>query len=151
MCSSDLISIVSFLSASAAKPENPPEKNYHVSKVVIDAGHGGKDPGALGTKSQEKNIALSIALKLGNYITHNFKNVEVIYTRKTDKFIELYKRGDIANEAHADLFISIHCNSYINPKISGTETYVMGLHTNNRNMEVAKKENAVISFEKDYT
>ncbi|RLD52333.1 MAG: N-acetylmuramoyl-L-alanine amidase, partial [Bacteroidetes bacterium] len=82
-----------------------------VRKVVIDAGHGGKDPGAVGKYSKEKDIALSIALKTGNYIQKNLPDVEVIYTRKTDIFVELHNRARIANDNEADLFISIHCNA----------------------------------------
>lgn len=127
-------------------------KDYKIKKVVIDAGHGGKDSGALGRSSKEKDIVLAIALKLGAYIENNIKDVEVIYTRKTDTFVELYQRGDIANTAKADLFISIHANSFPkNPRVAGTETYVMGLHTDERNFEVAKKENSVITFEDDYS
>lgn len=126
--------------------------DYKIRKVVIDAGHGGKDSGARGKSSYEKDIALAIALKLGSYIENNIKGVEVIYTRKTDIFVELYQRGDIANKAKADLFISIHANSFPqNSRVAGTETYVMGLHTDERNFEVAKKENSVITFEEDYT
>ncbi len=126
-------------------------ESYKIRKIVIDAGHGGRDPGTSGKKVKEKDVALAIALKLGKYIEENLEDVEVIYTRKTDVLIDLYKRGDIANKAHADLFISIHANSFPNPRISGTETYVMGLHTNDENFEVAKTENAVITFEEDYT
>ncbi len=122
-----------------------------IDRVVIDAGHGGEDPGALGKHSREKDIVLAIALKAGEYIEKNLPDVKVIYTRKTDRFIELYKRAQIANESHADLFISIHCNS--NPKTSpfGAETYVMGLHKSEDNLEVAKLENASILLESDYT
>lgn len=135
---------------STVKAQNS-SNDYIIKKVVIDAGHGGKDSGARGKNSMEKHIALGIALKLGNYIEKNIEDVEVIYTRKTDIFIPLYKRGDIANKADADLFISIHANSFPNNKnVSGAETYVMGLHTNERNFEIAKKENAVITFEENY-
>jgi len=123
---------------------------YHVKTVVIDAGHGGKDPGTLGRYTKEKDITLAIALKVGQYIRQNIKDVQVLYTRKTDVFIELYKRGEIANKAHADLFISIHCNSNPNKNITGAETYVMGIDKNNRNMEVVRKENDVITLEDDY-
>lgn len=122
-----------------------------IDRVVIDAGHGGEDPGALGKHSREKDIVLEIALKTGEYIEKNMPDVQVIYTRKTDVFIELYKRAQIANESHADLFISIHCNS--NPRSTpfGAETYVMGLHKSEDNLEVAKLENAAILLESDYT
>ncbi len=121
-----------------------------VKKVVIDAGHGGHDSGAVGKSSKEKDIALAIALKTGNYIRENLKDVEVIYTRKTDVFVELFRRARIANEAKADLFISIHCNA--NPSTSpfGSETYVMGLHKSSANLAVAQLENASILLEDDY-
>jgi len=114
---------------------------------VIDAGHGGKDPGALGKHSREKDIVLAIALKLGHYIKQNLPDVKVIYTRKTDRFVPLYKRAEIANKNHADLFISIHCNSSTSPKPYGAETFVLGLHKNEANLEVAQKENASILYE----
>jgi N-acetylmuramoyl-L-alanine amidase len=121
-----------------------------IKKVVIDAGHGGDDPGALGKKSKEKNIALAVALKLGNYIKTNFPDIEVIFTRKTDVFVELYRRAQIANTNKADLFISIHCNSTTSPDAFGTETWVLGLNKSQANLEVVKKENASVLFEKDY-
>lgn len=126
------------------------QDNGLVRKVVIDAGHGGRDPGAIGKYSKEKDIALSIALKTGHYIEKYLPDVEVIYTRKTDKFIELYKRTEIANKNNADLFISIHCNAIGSSKIYGAETYVMGLHKSKENLEVAKLENASILKEENY-
>ena len=131
--------------------QNAGGPTYRIKTVVIDAGHGGKDPGTLGQHCEEKDIALSIALKLGKYIQDNVRNVKVIYTRDKDVFVELHERGDIANRNHADLFISIHCNSSPNKAIYGAETYVMGLDKEQRNMEVARKENAVITLERDYT
>lgn len=122
-----------------------------IDRVVIDAGHGGADPGALGKHSREKDIVLAIALKTGEYIEKNMPDVKVIYTRTTDVFIELYKRAQIANESHADLFISIHCNSSPKSAPFGAETYVMGLHKSADNLEVAKLENAAILLESDYT
>lgn len=120
-------------------------------KVVIDAGHGGVDPGALGLKSYEKDIVLSIALKVGQLISSNCKNVETIFTRSDDHFVPLMDRAEIANKNKADLFISIHANSTTNTSIFGVETYAMGLQTSEKNFEVAKKENAVITLEKDYS
>ncbi|MBU2650331.1 MAG: N-acetylmuramoyl-L-alanine amidase [Bacteroidetes bacterium] len=120
-------------------------------KVVIDAGHGGKDPGAVGKNNYEKNIALSIALKTGKYIKENLPDVEVIYTRSDDRFVELHRRAQIANENKADLFVSIHCNANNSTSIYGTETYVMGLHRSQANLEVAKLENAAILKEEDYS
>jgi N-acetylmuramoyl-L-alanine amidase len=122
-----------------------------IKKVVIDAGHGGKDSGALGKKSKEKDIALAVALKLGNYIRTNYPEIEVIYTRQTDVFIELFRRAQIANSNKADLFISIHCNSTAKPDAYGTEAWVLGLNKSQANLEVAKKENASVLFEKDYS
>ena len=121
-----------------------------ITKVVLDAGHGGKDPGAVGKKSKEKDIVLDIALRAGKYINENLEDVEVIYTRKTDEFIELRKRAQIANEAGADVFISIHCNANQSSRPYGSETYVMGLHKTLDNLDVAKTENAAIYYEDDY-
>ncbi len=119
--------------------------------VVIDAGHGGRDPGALGKNSREKDINLSIALKLGKLIETNMKDVRVIYTRKTDVLIPLHKRAQMANDNQADFFISIHCNSNTSNKIYGAETYVMGLHKSQDNLEVAKLENSSILQEDNYS
>jgi len=118
--------------------------------IVIDAGHGGKDPGALGSISREKDIALAIALKTGEYIQKYIKNVTVIYTRKDDSFIELRDRPKIANKANADLFISIHANS-ASKNVMGAETYVMGPAKDQANLEVAMTENAVMLREDDYS
>ena len=120
-----------------------------ISTIVIDAGHGGKDPGALGSHSREKDITLSVALKLGRYIKANLPDVKVIYTRTKDHFVELKTRGQIANRNKADLFISIHCNSSTSHKPYGAETYVLGSDDsrNNRNMKVAMLENAAILLE----
>lgn len=131
--------------------KNKEKGEYHISKVVIDAGHGGHDPGCSGKKLKEKDITLAIALKLGSYIENNAKDIDVIYTRKTDKFIELYKRAKIANDNNADLFISIHINANRSPKPYGMETYVMGLHKSQDNLEVAIKENAAILMEDNYS
>jgi N-acetylmuramoyl-L-alanine amidase len=126
------------------------QQGEKVTKVVIDAGHGGEDSGCLGKKSKEKNVNLAVALKLGKLITDNYDDVKVIYTRKTDVFIELYRRAQIANDNHANLFISIHCNAAENKSAHGIETYVMGLHKTEANLAVAKKENAAILLEKNF-
>jgi N-acetylmuramoyl-L-alanine amidase len=118
---------------------------------VIDAGHGGHDTGAKGKNSLEKEIALSIALKTGRLIQKNCPGVEVIFTRESDVFVELYRRAQIANENKADLFISIHCNANPSPFAYGTETYVMGLHKSEANLEVARNENASILLEDNYS
>lgn len=123
---------------------------FSVKTVVIDAGHGGKDPGAIGlNKTREKDVALSVALSLGKKIKENFPEVKVIYTRSTDVFIPLVERANIANRNKADLFISIHCNSSTNRSAFGSSTYVLGLHKTEDNLEVAKRENAVIELEDD--
>ncbi|MBN1340960.1 MAG: N-acetylmuramoyl-L-alanine amidase [Bacteroidales bacterium] len=128
-----------------------PQTERKIDKVVIDPGHGGKDPGAVGKISYEKNIVLDIALRTGRLITDSYHGeVKVIYTRSTDEFIELYKRAQIANESGADLFISIHCNANPSSLPSGMETFVMGLHKSQDNLEVAKSENAAIFYEEDY-
>ncbi|MCL2328230.1 MAG: N-acetylmuramoyl-L-alanine amidase [Bacteroidetes bacterium] len=123
------------------------QSSYSLRTVVIDAGHGGKDPGAVGKKSKEKDIALAIALKTGKLIEDNFPSVNVIYTRKTDEFVELYRRAEIANRANADLFISIHVNASTNIVATGTDSWIMGLSKSNANLEVAKRENKVIAAE----
>lgn len=119
--------------------------------IVIDPGHGGRDPGAVGSNSYEKNITLAIALKTGEYLEKNLANVKVVYTRKTDVFVDLNIRSDIANENNADLFISIHANANKAHNAYGTETYVMGNSQNEANLEVAMKENQVIMLENDFT
>jgi N-acetylmuramoyl-L-alanine amidase len=126
------------------------QKSGSVKKIVIDAGHGGHDPGAVGRKAKEKNVNLAIALKLGNMIQRNMKDVKVIYTRDRDNFVELHRRAEIANQNKADLFISIHCNANAVKTLKGSETYVMGLHRSKANLDIAKLENASILLESDY-
>ncbi len=126
------------------------DRHGFVRKVVIDPGHGGRDPGAIGALAKEKDIVLAISLKLGEYIEKYLDDVEVIYTRTTDEFVELHRRAQIANENKADLFISIHCNASRSNRAYGTETFVMGMHRTKENLEVARKENAAILFEEDY-
>ncbi|MGJ8744701.1 N-acetylmuramoyl-L-alanine amidase family protein [Polaribacter sp.] len=116
--------------------------------VVIDAGHGGRDPGNLGNGYKEKNIALKVALVVGKELVKK-KDIKVIYTRSSDVFIDLWKRGDIANHAKADLFVSIHCDSHTS-NAYGAGTFVLGLRGNKQNLEIAKRENAVILLEDNY-
>ena len=119
--------------------------------LVIDAGHGGHDAGALGAVSKEKNINLSVALRFGDYVEKNMPEVKVIYTRKTDVFVPLKQRANIANKANADLFISVHTNALPAGKIArGFETYTLGMHRAKDNLDVAMRENSVISMEKGY-
>ncbi len=125
-------------------------RDYRIRKVVIDPGHGGRDPGTSGSLSKEKNIALPIALELKRIINDNIPEVEVVLTRKTDSFPTLNDRADLANKLGADLFISIHANWIANPNVYGTETYVMGVQNSGRNFEVAKRENSVILLEDNY-
>ena len=136
-----LLLIAANLSAFA-----PP--TFAVKTVVIDAGHGGKDPGAIGAnKTQEKNVALAVALALGKKINDAYPEVRVLYTRSTDVFIPLVDRANFANKNKADLFISIHCNAAENRSVKGSSTYVLGLHKSQDNLDVAKRENAVIELE----
>jgi len=131
-----------------SKPVFPYGKKKWV--VVIDAGHGGKDPGCHGKRFKEKDVALSVALKLGKYLEENNKDVKVIYTRTTDVFIPLNERADIANRNHADFFICVHCNASRDKTAFGSATYVMGLYKSEGNLEVSKRENSSVLFEKDY-
>ncbi|MEQ8362728.1 MAG: N-acetylmuramoyl-L-alanine amidase [Cyclobacteriaceae bacterium] len=147
-----LIAITLLISSASSVPTD-----FKVDVVVIDAGHGGHDSGTLGSSSKEKDVVLKIALKLGAHIKENIQGVKVIYTRETDKFIDLSERANIANRNHADVFISIHANSLPTKtpdarkqSIYGTETYVMGLHKTDENFEVSKRENSVILLEENY-
>ena len=122
-----------------------------IAKIVIDAGHGGSMPGAVGKLSKEKDINLKVALQLGRLISHNFDDVTVYYTRKTDETVEVFKRAEMANRRKADLFISIHCNAVEGkPHVTGIETFVMGVGKSEESMAIAKKENADILLEKDH-
>lgn len=124
---------------------------YKIRKVVIDPGHGGKDPGCNGHHSREKEVALSIALDLGKKIKATYPDIQVIFTRETDVFVALNERAAIANRNKADLFISIHCNYIsVRNRATGSETYVLGLHRAEDNLDVAKRENAAILMEEDY-
>ena len=122
-----------------------------INTVAIDAGHGVKDAGAVGRTYKEKDINLAVALRLGKLINEHYPDVKVVYTRKTDVFIPLNERGQIANKAGADLFISIHINSAESSSATGTSTYVMGVDKTGANLKVAMKENDVITYEEDYS
>ncbi|WP_268223739.1 N-acetylmuramoyl-L-alanine amidase [Sinomicrobium oceani] len=124
------------------------EVKKKVFTVVLDAGHGGHDPGKVANGVNEKDIALDIVLRIGKEL-EKYNDIKVVYTRKTDKFVNLYVRGKIANEANADLFVSVHCNAH-HSNASGSETYVLGLHANRQNFEVAKAENEVIYLEENH-
>jgi N-acetylmuramoyl-L-alanine amidase len=121
-----------------------------VFTLVIDPGHGGHDPGTRGEKVLEKDIALKISLKLGAYIEKNLPGVKVIFTRKEDRYVALDERAILANKVKADLFICIHANAITNTRAYGTETYVMGLHKDDSNFEVAKRENSVMLRDENY-
>lgn len=143
-----LASVVLLMSYTSS----PYSAGNSVTVVVIDAGHGGKDSGNLGTKTKkktEKDISLDVALQLGKFIEDNHKDVQVIYTRNTDKFLELRERVSIANKAQADLFISVHCNA-ASPAAYGTETFVMGMHKSEASLQTAIRENQSIFLEENY-
>ncbi len=143
-----LICTTSIISAQ----DRPQGKSIvELKTVVIDAGHGGHDPGAVNGNVKEKDITLSVAKLLGSKIEANYPNVKVIYTRSSDKFVKLHERANIANKNNADLFISIHVNSAANRSAKGHETFVMGPSMNENNMEVCQLENSVITLEDDYS
>ena len=135
---------------SGAQNAQPAERGK-VCKVVLDPGHGGKDPGCVYRNYYEKDVTLGIAKKLGELIRKNYPDVEVIYTRSTDKYVELAERGKIANRANADLFISIHINAATNQNARGTSTHVMCMDKDGKNLEVAMRENDIIIYEDDNT
>jgi N-acetylmuramoyl-L-alanine amidase len=127
---------------------NQLHQNQNFDTVVIDAGHGGKDPGTIGYNGlKEKDVALAIALKLGSYIEEYLPDVNVVYTRKDDRFLELEERGSIANRARGDLFVSIHANAFRNPNARGSEVYILGLARTQSALEVMKRENSVVRLE----
>jgi N-acetylmuramoyl-L-alanine amidase len=130
-------------------PTNSKKFRRSIQTIVIDAGHGGHDPGCSAGGVKEKDITLKMAKELGDKITELMPEVKVIYTRKTDKFVELWERADIANRSNADLFISFHLNS-ASAQAHGTETFTQGLHVTGANLEVSKRENASVLLESDY-
>jgi N-acetylmuramoyl-L-alanine amidase len=145
--------IVSVLNDDSTVVKSKPKKTHpKLNVIVLDAGHGGKDPGAIGTKGyKEKQATLAIVLTLGELIEKELPDVKVVYTRKSDKFIELYRRGEIANEHKGKLFISIHCNSTPEKptKAGGTATYILRPGKTDAAIKVAARENAVIEYEKN--
>ncbi|MCU0438483.1 MAG: N-acetylmuramoyl-L-alanine amidase [Raineya sp.] len=151
-----IIVLICFAFTLPFKSQSPSPQKYKIRTVVIDAGHGGHDPGALGKNTKEKDITLAVSLELGATIKKYLPDVNVIYTRTTDTFVELYKRAEIANRNDADVFISIHCNSMDVKKnkksaeAKGLEVFVMGPHVSKENLEVARRENAVVALESGY-
>jgi N-acetylmuramoyl-L-alanine amidase len=139
--------LVLLISINAALPAL---NKRQVKTIVIDAGHGGHDPGCQYGGIKEKEVTLKIALELGKKLSEELSDVKVIFTRKSDEFVTLWDRANIANRNQADLFISIHCNANKNTAISGTETFAMGLHKAESNLDVSIRENDVILLEKDY-
>jgi len=146
-----LLLVALFLSTSLSSVIK--ESNSKIKTIVIDPGHGGKDSGTMGTKRfeiYEKHVALAVSLKLGNYIKNAFPEVDVIYTRDSDIFLELNERTELANNVNADLFISIHCDGFTNPSPSGASVFVMGMSKLKANMDVAIRENSAIYMEDNY-
>ncbi len=133
---------------SAQVKKDMPERGLHT--VVLDAGHGGKDPGCSWGNKLEKNLNLNIVLTLGDMIERAYPDVKVVYTRKDDRFVELHERGNIANRANADLFISVHTDAVSNTDAHGSSTYIMGNDKSEKNLAVAQRENSVIVMEGDY-
>jgi N-acetylmuramoyl-L-alanine amidase len=132
-------------------PLHGQDKGFTLKTVVIDPGHGGKDPGAISGNIKEKDIVLDVALLTGKLIEEKFSDVNVIYTREKDVFVRLDKRAEIANKNDADLFISIHVNYFRSNNVNGAETFVLGTHRSEDNLKVAQMENSVILLEEDYT
>ncbi len=143
-----LMVLATLMPLSLLKAQAPDKSK--IKTVVIDPGHGGSDPGAVGKISKEKDIALDVSLKFGKMIEEKYKDIKVIYTRTDDSFVELYKRAKIANDNDADLFICVHVNASTSSSPYGAETFVMGLHVNDANLKVAKLENSVILQEDNY-
>jgi N-acetylmuramoyl-L-alanine amidase len=141
-----LLPSLAFAVNDSSKPESDPPRKFI---VVLDAGHGGDDGGNAHGGVREKNVALQVTLALGKKLEEH-RDIQVIYTRKTDVFIPLWKRADIANKAQADLFVSVHCNAFKKESANGNETWVLGLRRSDENLDVVMKENSVILLEEDY-
>ena len=145
--------IIVLVSGVTAKVMPQNNEGYKVKRIIIDPGHGGKDPGGIGTgryKATESDVVLKVGLQLRDYIREYLPDVEVIMTRDTDVFLKLIERTKIANDAEADLFISLHCNTVNDKRAYGSETFVLGMHKTKDNLEVAKRENKVIFLEENY-
>ncbi|MBA4410199.1 MAG: N-acetylmuramoyl-L-alanine amidase [Odoribacter sp.] len=150
-CKAFILLVIGVIFSENAFSSGPVTKSEKLMVVVIDPGHGGKDPGAMNKGIREKDVVLGIGLKLGKLLNDNYSDIKVVFTRSTDVFVPLIERSRIANKNKADLFISLHANHCGTPSIRGTETFVLGLHRSADNLEVAKKENSVILLEDDYT
>ncbi len=146
------IFILFVIMTNLTHPDTPAQKpvSVGINTVILDPGHGGRDPGALGKNCKEKDVVLAIGLKVGAYLNQYLPDVKVVYTRDKDVFVPLDERAQLANRVKADLFVSIHANYISNPGIKGVETFVLGLHRSKENLEVAKKENSVIVMEDNY-
>jgi N-acetylmuramoyl-L-alanine amidase len=142
--------LVIFIFVAATPPTSKKIYKKNIGTIVIDAGHGGHDPGCIAHGVKEKEVTSAIALSIGSKLKEQYPDVKIIYTRTGDKFVELWERAAIANRNNADLFISIHCNSAKNTSIHGTETFAMGLHKADDNLDVAKRENDVVLLEDNY-
>lgn len=144
------IVLFSLFLPSFLKAQNAVKNKTFIHKIIIDPGHGGKDPGAHGTNSKEKDITLAIALQLEKLFQEKYPEIKIILSRKEDKFIELDDRASLAVKKKADLFISIHCNANANKEAKGIETYTIGINSSPENLKIAQRENSVILLEKNY-
>lgn len=146
-----LVAAVAFGSVVAYGQDVASSGGKKLTTIVIDPGHGGKDPGAIGSKFREKNVVLNVSLKLGKMLNDSIPDLKVAYTRDDDTFVPLNERAEFAIKNSADIFVSIHANSSKNKTVYGSETFLLGQHRSKENLEVAQKENSVITLEEDYT